>query len=121
MNNAQTFPEGVRLGAAAGWNELVVDRSGFQREFVRLASECPQISRRVLDIGCGARLPDLARRVGSLDGVDPNPGVIRACSGTLTSHDSCDGFREATISWPAREWPLSCRSSSSDSTNEVEL
>jgi len=79
MNNTQTFPEWVRLGTTAGWNELVVDRSGFQREFVRLVSECPQLGGRVLDIGCGSRLPDplvdLVRRIGSLDGVDPDPGV----------------------------------------------
>jgi SAM-dependent methyltransferase len=81
MNNTQALSEWVRLGGTAEWNELVVDRSGFQREFVRLVSECPQISGRVLDIGCGARLPEpltgLARRFGALDGVDPDSEVAR--------------------------------------------
>jgi SAM-dependent methyltransferase len=81
MNNAHALNSEVRLGASCAWNELVVDRGGFQREFVRLVSECPQLDKRVLDIGCGANLPlplaALGKRIGTLDGVDPDPDVAR--------------------------------------------
>lgn len=77
----QALNEWVRLGTTAGWNELVVDRSGFQREFVRLVGGCPQAAGRVLDIGCGGRIPEplagLATRFGTLDGVDPDPDVAK--------------------------------------------
>jgi len=79
MNTVQTFSEWVRLGEAADWGELVRNRGGFQSEFTRLVSSCPQISGRALDIGCGGNLPaalaGLALRLGTLDGVDPDPAV----------------------------------------------
>jgi len=80
MIATQAFNGLVRLGTEAAWHELMADRRGFQREFVRLLSESPQLCGRVLDIGCGAGLPmplsELAGRWGTMDGVDPDPAVL---------------------------------------------
>ena len=79
MNTAPTLNQSVRLGRKAKWDDLDRDRGGFQTEFVRLVGACPQAGGRVLDIGCGPEVPaplrSLARQLGSLDGVDPDPGV----------------------------------------------
>jgi SAM-dependent methyltransferase len=81
MNSASVLNQSVRLGQEARWADLDRDRAGFQTEFVRLVGDCPQASGRVLDIGCGAEVPAplrmLARQFGSLDGVDPEPGVAK--------------------------------------------
>lgn len=57
------------------------DRSGFQREFVRLLTESPEIRGRVLDIGCGGGIPralsELTSFLHHLDGVDPDPCIHR--------------------------------------------
>jgi SAM-dependent methyltransferase len=81
MSNASISNEWIRLGASGAWNDRNVARSGFQREFVRLVGESAQIGGQVLDIGCGSALPKalsgLQGRFGILDGVDPDPGMVR--------------------------------------------
>jgi SAM-dependent methyltransferase len=79
MITAPTLSQSLRLGSSADWSELLRNRGGFQAEFTRLVSACPQVGGRVLDIGCGGALPPalagLASREGTLDGVDPDPAV----------------------------------------------
>jgi SAM-dependent methyltransferase len=71
--------ESVRLGKESAWGQLLKDRSGFQREFVRLLQQTPQFQGRVLDIGCGSDLPHplqcLKGKYGTLDGVDPSSEI----------------------------------------------
>jgi SAM-dependent methyltransferase len=82
MNNATpTLPyEWIRLGAPTLRTDQGEARSGFQREFVRLIRESPQVRGRVLDIGCGGALPPalagLDGQWGTLDGVDPDPDIV---------------------------------------------
>jgi len=70
----------ISLGREIPWLELDEDRRSFQREFVRLALECPGFRGRVLDIGCGGELPAALEifegQFGTLDGVDPSPAVM---------------------------------------------
>jgi SAM-dependent methyltransferase len=81
MTATDTTGEWSRLGSEFAWHQLLEDRSSFQRAFVRLLLESPQLSGKVLDIGCSGNLPEALRglenRFGSLDGVDPNPAVAR--------------------------------------------
>lgn len=55
------------------------DRSMFQAEFCRRLLAEPGIHGRVIDIGCGPRLPEvlgaLEPALNNLDGVDPMPGT----------------------------------------------
>lgn len=63
------------------WSALDRDRSGFQQEFVRLLRQSPQLRGQVLDIGCGGNLPTplhgLSGSYNSLDGVDPDPNILK--------------------------------------------
>lgn len=70
------YPE-VRYPRSYG--ELIGDRSGFQRAFCDWVTGEPTFKGKVLDIGCGFRLPvvlnEFAGKYGQLDGVDPHPSV----------------------------------------------
>lgn len=71
----------VCLGGAQSWNQLCIDRSGFQRRFTDLLLATPGLKGRVLDIGCGGDLPRalsvLRGHFGSLDGCDPDSIVLK--------------------------------------------
>jgi len=70
----------VRLGRR-GWNELFAERTAFERAFAELLLQAPQRQGRVLDIGCGDDFPEglacLRGQLGPLDGVDPDPAIVR--------------------------------------------
>jgi SAM-dependent methyltransferase len=55
------------------------DVNGYQKEFVRKLLASPELSGRVLDIGCGGNLPPALTPIqgkwSRLDGVDPDPSV----------------------------------------------
>lgn len=71
----------------APFRQLMQDRSSFQRAFLELLTAEPGLRGRVLDIGCGGRLPtsiaSIAQVVGQLDGVDPDEAVLSHPSLTL--------------------------------------
>ncbi len=79
MTATDTSGGWCRLGTEFAWQQLLADRSSYQRAFVRLLLESPQLAGRVLDIGCSGNLPKALRgiegRFSSLDGVDPDPAV----------------------------------------------
>lgn len=79
INPTANINDCIRLGAESVWGQLLKDRSGFQREFVRLLRESTQFKGQVLDIGCGPNLPEpllcIQNEYGTLDGVDPSPEV----------------------------------------------
>ncbi len=79
MNAVSTFTDLVRL-ATPTWDGLFADRCGFEREFAQLLLATPQLRGRVLDIGCGAELPEalksLRSHFGQLDGVDPDQSIV---------------------------------------------
>jgi SAM-dependent methyltransferase len=79
VSPSQTFERWIRLGAALDWNGLFADRCQFERAFVKLLLDAPQLQGRVLDIGCGCNLPPQLRPLighySSLDGIDPDPAI----------------------------------------------
>ena len=74
-------PAYVRLGDALGWRGLFAERTAFEGAFADLLLNTPQRNGRVLDIGCGDDLPgaltSLRGQIGPLDGVDPDPAIVR--------------------------------------------
>ena len=63
------------------YGALDADRGGFQQRFVDLVMPDARLAQRVLDVGCGGRFPpeltQLRSAIHALDGVDPNPAVLR--------------------------------------------
>lgn len=68
-----------RITHRESYSVLMQDRSTFQRGFVALILAERGLAGRVLDIGCGAVMPEplreLQKQIGILDGVDLDPAV----------------------------------------------
>ena len=76
-----TLSDGVGRWLLPGWPALDATRSTFQNLFAARLRDEPAARGRVLDIGCGPKVPLALRPVtsvfGSLDGVDADPAIVK--------------------------------------------
>ncbi len=68
---------------SGGFRRLLLDRRGFQQAFADLVLQDPGLAGRILNIGCSGQMDPAWARIaaasptGQMDGVDPDPAVIR--------------------------------------------